>query len=279
MLSTLAPERTTTPLLEIAYSTAHKVDRDAGVIRAVKILGKESRNGRSYSDDALTQAVRLYEGLGVNIDHPQSKAAGDRKFVDGFGYLQNVRRQDDGIYGDLVFLKSHVLAEQICEAAERMPQQFGLSHHAEGYLASEHGKTVVEGFERIFSVDIVRSPATNRGLFEQVDSNQGAADANHVVDSSSVELTNIQIAELQEQVKQLEAERDARELLESAGIAADATKLKALTSLETLAERRALLSTWPRDPRLRPRSTSPLRESTAPAALPNDAKSFAQAIK
>src|SRR5262245_2140459 len=136
MTSTLASERTATPLLEIAYSTAHKVDREAGIIRAVKILGRESRNGRSYSDEALTQAVRLYEGLGVNIDHPQSKAVADRKFADGFGYLRNVRRQDDGVYGDLVFLKSHVLAEQICEAAERMPQQFGLSHHAEGYIAT-----------------------------------------------------------------------------------------------------------------------------------------------
>src|SRR5690606_32058205 len=55
-------------LLETTYSGVLRVDRAAGVIRGVKILGTTSRNGRTYTDAALEQAAKLYEGLGVNID-------------------------------------------------------------------------------------------------------------------------------------------------------------------------------------------------------------------
>lgn len=286
MPTTLAPpERTTSPLLEVAFSAAPKVDRSAGVIRAVKILGKQSRNGRFYTDEALAQAAGLYEGVCVHIDHPEAHTiGGDRKFADGFGYLQSVRRQDDGVYGDLVFLKSHALAEQICESAEKMPRQFGLSHHADGYVTTQDDKTIVEGIARVFSVDIVRNPATNRGLFESLASNAEQlreTAAWHEPDSSSGddETAETRIARLQEQIRRLEAERDVRQLLESAGIAPDAAKIKALAALETPSEQTALMATWPRNPRTLPRSTGPLRESTRLAALPADGKSFARAIR
>ena len=126
-----------TTLFEITFSEAPRVDRDAGVIRAVKILGQSSRNGRIYSPRALQQAAGIYEGVDVNIDHPEiGRPQCKRKFADGFGYLTRVALKDDGVYGDLVYLKSHTLAEQVCEAAERMPHQFGLSHNAEGIVAS-----------------------------------------------------------------------------------------------------------------------------------------------
>jgi hypothetical protein len=304
------------PLLEVAFSSAHKVDREAGVIRSVKILGRHSRNGRTYSDAALDQAARLYEGIGVNIDHPE-RSPGERKFVDGFGFLRNVRRQEDEIFGDLVYLKSHVLAEQVCEAAERMPEQFGLSHHAEGYVATGQGRAIVEGFERIFSVDIVRNPATSRGLFEQCDAatrgeqtitnakagamatalrghvqenmptqsglrraQSSRGHGTHPVDQAleSDDSREATIAELRAQIRQLEAERDARQLLESAGVVVDETKVKALAALETEAERRELLSTWPAARGVRPRSTGPLFESRTSAPLPVDGRTFASAI-
>lgn len=285
MTTAIAPrERTTSPLLEVAFSSAPKVDRGAGVIRAVKILGKQSRNGRMYTDEALAQAAGLYEGVCVHIDHPEAHTlGGDRKFADGFGYLQGVRRQDDGVYGDLVFLKSHTLAEQICESAEKMPRQFGLSHHAEGYVTTQDDKTIVEGIARVFSVDIVRNPATNRGLFESLDNNTQqlrATAPNNVVSSNDHgESSESQIARLQEQIRRLEAERDVRHLLESAGIAPDAAKIKALAALGTPAEQAALMATWPRNPRTQPRSSGPLRESTRVTALPIDGKSFARAIR
>lgn len=155
------------PLFEITFSDAPRVDRDAGVIHGVRILGRISRNGREYSPAALAQAARLYEGLGVNLNHadrPQSPGA--RNVEEGFGWLESIDIREDGVYGDLHYFRAHPQAEVIVEAAIRNPRRFGLSHHAHGSVVQRQGKNVVESIETIRSVDLVQNPATNNGLFE-----------------------------------------------------------------------------------------------------------------
>ncbi len=159
-----------TPLLEITFSDGHTVDRDAGVIRGVKVLGRESRNGREYTDRALQEAATLYEGIGVNLNHPDRRETNlERPVEAGFGWLQGVEVKTDGVYADLHYLRSHALAAVLVEAAERNPRRFGLSHNAEGKVARRDGKTIVESIEKVRSVDVVQNPATNAGLFESED--------------------------------------------------------------------------------------------------------------
>ena len=155
-------------LIETTFSQSLRVDKDAGIIRGVKILGRESRNNRVYSDNALAQAARLYEGLKVHIDHPnRSTPDAERAFVEGFGELRDVKTNGDGVYGDLHFLTSHSQAATVCESAERFPKQFGLSHNATGEATKGNdGRWTVESVEQVRSVDIVGKPATNKGLFE-----------------------------------------------------------------------------------------------------------------
>lgn len=161
------PNNANMRLLETTICEQATVDATAGVIRGVKILGRESSNGRVYSDRAMDSAARLYEGIGVNINHTdRSQPDRDRQLEEAFGFLSNVKREKDAVFGDLHFLKSHPLAAVVIEAAERMPNQLGLSHHAEGKVVREGGRAVVEDVEKVFSVDLVRNPATNRGLFE-----------------------------------------------------------------------------------------------------------------
>lgn len=156
-----------TRLIETTICEQATVDTENGVIRGVKILGRESSNGRIYSPRAMESAARMYEGIGVNIDHTdRSQPDRERKLSEAFGYLENITRKPDGVYGDLHFLKAHPLSGQVVEAAQRMPNQLGLSHHAEGTVTRAGGKAVVEDIEQVFSVDLVRNPATNRGLFE-----------------------------------------------------------------------------------------------------------------
>lgn len=154
-------------LLEITFSEHHTVDRDAGVIRGVKVLGRQSRNGREYSDRALSEAAGFYQGIGVNLNHPERREPSlERPVEAGFGWLEAVEVRPDGVYGDLHYFKSHGQAAVIVEAAERNPKRFGLSHNAEGKVVRKEGKTVVESVERVRSVDIVQNPATSSGLFE-----------------------------------------------------------------------------------------------------------------
>ena len=151
----------------IALSGNHKVDEEAGIIYGVKVLGYESAHGYSYTEAAVKDAIPLYEGVAVNIDHP--KEPGDRRSsYDRFGKLVNPRLAKDGLYADLVYLKSHPLTARVIEAAKSPDKSnlFGLSHHAQGNQVKRDGKTVVEKIEAVNSVDLVADPATNSGLFE-----------------------------------------------------------------------------------------------------------------
>ena len=47
------------------------VDAENSVIRGVKLIGFESKNGRSYPAKTLRAAVQHYEGVSVNVDHPR----------------------------------------------------------------------------------------------------------------------------------------------------------------------------------------------------------------
>lgn len=152
-------------LTEQTAIAPRRVDREAGLIEGVRILGPSSKNGRHYSPRAMAEAARLYEGAPVNVDHPASERK-DRPLAEAFGWIRNVRQEPDGVYGDLHYLKSHPQAELVAEAAERNPNRIGLSHHAEGTVRMDGQRVIVETVERVHSVDLVQTPATNAGLFE-----------------------------------------------------------------------------------------------------------------
>lgn len=152
-------------LIEHSTWASDAIDTEAGVIKGVKILGTKSKNGREYSATILEQAKGKYEGLGINLDHQK----GNRRVSDGFGRIRGVELRQDGLYGDLEYLKSHPFAGQFVESAERMPEQVGLSHSAEGRVSKQGDREVVEEISEVYSVDVVRYPATTKGLFESND--------------------------------------------------------------------------------------------------------------
>lgn len=146
-----------------------KVDRDKGVIYGVKVLGLESVNNRRYLPQAARNARSLYENAHVNIDHPPKKEGpnASRSSYDRFGKLINVRFvENDGLYADLEYLKAHPMADRICEAAERMPDLFGMSHNAQGEGKTVDGVFVIEQITEVRHVDLVADPATTQSLFE-----------------------------------------------------------------------------------------------------------------
>lgn len=153
-------------LIETVYSDPGKIDAAAGIIHGVKILGRESDNGRTYSDQAMSDAARLYEGAEVNIDHDRKEPHRERGLLEGFGQLKNVVQKADGVFGDLHYLKSHPATNVFLERADRFPEKIGLSHNADGKASRKGGKLIVESISRVNSVDVVRNPATNKGLFE-----------------------------------------------------------------------------------------------------------------
>lgn len=145
-------------------NSALTVDRERGVIKGVRVLNLQSRNGYEYTKEAVKDALPKYQNLVVNIDHT-AKPGMDRSSRDRFGRLVNAQLVQDGITADLEYLKSHPMAETIAEAAERMPEVFGLSHVAKVKWRTP-AKTVAESLLAIRSADIVANPATTSSLQE-----------------------------------------------------------------------------------------------------------------
>ena len=145
-------------LLEFADCSglALKIDRNRGVVRGVKILGLESRNGRRYAGEAVARAAELYEGAKVNVNHPKGNPAAPRDYQDRIGVIRNVRfTADRGLFGDLHYNAEHALAGQLEWDAAHAPENVGLSHNVLARTTRTEQGVVVEAITRVVSVDLV----------------------------------------------------------------------------------------------------------------------------
>jgi hypothetical protein len=154
-----------------------RVDRAAGVIRGVKLLGLTSRNGRRYREDALVEAVGLYEGAKVNINHPKGHPLAPRDYQDRLGVVRGIAyRPGEGLFGDLHFNPNHALSEQLMWDAEHAPQNVGMSHNVLARTKRNGEETVVEAITKVQSIDLVADPATTAGLYEQVEGRESTVE-------------------------------------------------------------------------------------------------------
>lgn len=143
-----------------------KVDRKKCLIYGVKIIGFDSDNGRKYLPEALKKALPMYEGIKVNVDHPDDPSDA-RSAYDRCGKLINVRFiEGKGLFGDLWLNPGHRIFESVFSAAEQMPDLFGLSHNAQGEGEKEDGIFIVSKITEVRHVDLVADPATTSSLSE-----------------------------------------------------------------------------------------------------------------
>jgi hypothetical protein len=163
-----------------------RVDREAGVIRGVKLLGLTSRNGRRYLTQALTDAIGLYEGAKVNINHPKGHPLAPRDYQDRLGVVRDVAfRAGEGLFGDLHFNPRHALSEQLVWDAEHAPQNVGMSHNVLARTKQHENETVVEAITKVQSIDLVADPATTSGLFEEEDGQEARVKSRELESGSS----------------------------------------------------------------------------------------------
>lgn len=147
--------------------TPMQVDREAAIIRGVKVLGLQSRNGRRYTEEALRRAVPLYEGAKVNVNHPPGPGTVPRDYRDRLGFLSDVEyRAGEGLFANLHFNPRHDVAERLIWDAQHAPQNVGLSHNVLARVRPEGELTVVYEIAQVLSVDLVADPASTQGLFE-----------------------------------------------------------------------------------------------------------------
>jgi hypothetical protein len=176
---------------------AMRVDRPAGVIRGVKILGLESRNGRVYTPQALVASLPLYEGAKVNVNHPKGHPQAPRDYQDRIGVIRSVAfREHEGLFGDFHYNPAHALAEQLAWDAEHAQENVGFSHNVQARTSQQGQRLVVEAITRVQSVDLVADPATTRGLFEAASAATGSIESSA---SNAERLAELTIEQLREQ--------------------------------------------------------------------------------
>lgn len=229
-----------------------RVEPEQGIIRGVKILGVESRNGRTYLDDALNGAVGLYENAKVNVNHPRDNPLGPRDYRDRIGVIRNVAaRPGEGLFADFHFNPKHALAEQLAWDAGHAPENVGFSHNVQARTARRGDRTVVEAIVKVQSVDLVADPATTQGLFEST-GDQHTDQITAATDAVIAEEERLVLAEAT--VEDLRRRRPdlVEALLEEP--AADLARLQAenerLLIAETLREKRSTINRLLREFRL-----------------------------
>lgn len=212
------------------------LDRQAGVIRGVKVLGLQSRNGRTYLPEALAAAVALYEGAKVNVDHPKGHPAAPRDYRDRLGIIRAVRATAEGIFADFHYNPKHPLAEQLAWDAEHAPENLGFSHNVEARASHRHGQTVVDTITHVHSVDLVADPATTRGLFEH---QQHPGDPPMEITLEAVKAQPALIEALRAELLAEQAGLVRREAESAAELAQLRQELDALRAKEAAADKRA----------------------------------------
>ncbi|MCA9040450.1 MAG: hypothetical protein KDA65_08895 [Planctomycetaceae bacterium] len=141
-----------------------QIDRDRRVVRNVALAGRYSRNGYEYEAQALEDAVTLYEGKPVFLDHAyQSVRAQERSARDLIGSVENVSYRDERVRGDIRVLDTES-GRTFLALAESEVDVVGMSHVVLAERTLDR-KRVIKIHE-VISVDVVVSPATTSGLKE-----------------------------------------------------------------------------------------------------------------
>lgn len=139
-----------------------RVDKEAGILYGVRVMGLKSAHGYEYALAAQKAAAPRYEQMAVGLDHDYEGKP--LTIGDTWGVLFNPRVDDKGTLADLRYLKSHVRTEQVLEDVERGIGLFSLS--AVTTKCVEQPKGIVSSFEPI-RCDLVVRGATTKRLFEQ----------------------------------------------------------------------------------------------------------------
>lgn len=197
-----------------------KVDREKCIVPNVKIMGNESANGRTYLSESLRDAIPLFEGARVGIDHPKS-LTDPITYAGQLGDVKNVRQQADGLYGDIHYNPKHALAEGFLWDAENRPDRLGMSPVSFGETANRSGREVVTKIKRVRGIDVVPNPATTKGLFESKDDQMEVKQLQEQIDALKADVLKLngEKTALQEQLdtaKSTAAENDRKTAINAA---------------------------------------------------------------
>lgn len=146
-------------------STPLVVDKAAGIIKDVLVLGTASRGMGVYPAPVMQAAVQKYEGMPTFVNH--TRDGSHPSYDNKLGVHRNPHMSPEGIRTDFHFNPEHRCASQLVWDAENDPRNVGFSHDADCAYEVQNGKRVVRSIDKVYSIDLVTRPGTTGGLFEE----------------------------------------------------------------------------------------------------------------
>ncbi|MCH8828831.1 MAG: hypothetical protein IID45_04560 [Planctomycetes bacterium] len=141
------------------------VEEETRIVRNIALTGLHSKNGYVYSEQALRDAIPLYDGKPVFLDHARSSARPyDRSTRDLVGSIVNPRFEHGRVRSDIQVLETESGRTFLALAAAKN-SAVGMSHVVLAERSAD--RTTVEKIHDVISIDAVVFPATTTNLREQ----------------------------------------------------------------------------------------------------------------
>ena len=129
------------------------VDQSQLLVRNIALTGRESKNGYQYSEQALRQAIPLYENKPVFLDHAANISRPyERSTRDLAGSIVNPRFESGRIRADIQLLDAEA-GRTFLALAESKSSTVGMSHVVLAQRSRDN--SVVESIHDVVSVDAV----------------------------------------------------------------------------------------------------------------------------
>lgn len=161
-------------LVEAAFAD-RTVDATARVIKNVVLVGPTSpTRKRSYPASTLREAIPLYEGAKIYLNHPRKREDETERDVRDLAgqVVKGTLRIDEAgkLRGDVRALKTPS-GDVLLGIAESAADVAGMSHNVYGAEKknSDGSGTIIEKITKVWSVDLVTEPGTTKGLHENAD--------------------------------------------------------------------------------------------------------------
>lgn len=186
-------------------------DEAASTLRNVVLAGTESKNGYRYTEAAFRNALKLYEGRPVFLDHGAKASPFDRSIRDLAGNIASARFEGGRLRGDIRLTESEA-GKTLAHLAKAQFKDVGMSHVVDG-RKSRDGK-LVESIEEVVSVDAVVFPATTKSFAEQRGEGRMADTENKLVEKLEEQVDTLRKSEIDLTSKLNESEKAAKVVAE-----------------------------------------------------------------
>jgi len=150
------------------FTEATNINEETGTIENTVMITPVSKNGRTYSEKAMDDIVRLGKDTAA-FDGHSMWGEGQSIFSDLVGHHTNLRKTSEGnVLSDFKPMESRFsLMSEL--AKKRIPKiGFSLVSYGESEIQKIDGKpfAVITKVEEVESCDLVHNPATTKTLFE-----------------------------------------------------------------------------------------------------------------